>query len=316
MCRQMNRNKGFTLVELLISLALLSIVMVMVVQFMSSTAGANRKAQDNLKAQSVANEVMTNISDCLMQADFVKVVPKNTTYYTLDKSNGNRIESLTDADAVTAPVDLPADCQLVPDNYGNYVSNTPDVERKVIVDFETYQLPGEKKNTIYPLEDDLEADVEARSFRILKQEIADVNTYLYVEPAYIYVEYYGLADDGVTTWDNLYSVIYRFDDDGKIYMYRSPEDSSYTSSTSERFSISKAAVDALSGTKGLLTGYITDFYLSADADGNALLMDSLFDVNGYMFNAANTVKFRNSQVLTVRPQNLYKLYHETSEETP
>ena len=48
-------------------------------------------------------------------------------------------------------------------------------------------------------------------------------------------------------------------------------------------------------------------------EGNALLIDALFDVNGYLYNAAGTTKFRNSQVLTVRPQNLYKML-QTSEE--
>lgn len=301
MVRQTDRNKGFTLIELLISMALLSIIMVMVVQFMSSTAGANRKAQYNIRAQSVAEEVMRNMEDNLMQAEYVKVIPKETTCYSIKKNgteSGNRTKEVTTT--VTPPVELPTDCQLEPDNYGNYVKESTKPERKVIVDMATYQLPGEKNNTVYPLNDDLETGVTAaRSFRILKQEISGTDTYMYIKPEYIYMEY-------TTTAGNLCNVIYKIDEtDHKIYMWRSSEDTSLGKDTPDRFSTAKSKVDGLTGNKGLMTENMTDFYLSADVEGNALLFDSLFDVSGYKFNSTNTVKFRNSQVLTVRPQNLY-----------
>ena len=304
MYRQINKNKGFTLIELLISMALLSIITLMVVQFMSSTAGANRRTQYNLKAQTVANEVITNISNSLMQAEYVKVVPADDVYYALDNTTGNRIKSLSTN--ATAPEPLPADCHLVPDNYGNYAQDTSSVtasERKVIVDMDNYQLPGEKNGDIYPISGDLEDDTfDARSFRILKQDIGGTDTYLYIEPAYIYLEYTTLASTGA---QNLCNIIYRFDGNN-IYMYRSSENTDLGRNTKNRFETAKSKVDSLSRTEGLLTEYMTDFYLSADVEGNSLMLNSLFDVNGYMFNSATTVKFRNSQVLTVRPQNLYK----------
>lgn len=349
MYRKMNKNRGFTLIELLISMALLSIIMVMVVQFMSSTAGANKKTQYNLKVQNTANEVMSSITESLMRASFIKVVPVDTNYYAVSKSTtdsdpagavstANRKESI-DTAMTGVPVELPAGCQLVPDDYGNYVNPNKKVERKVIVNLEDYSLPGEKKKTFYPLTNDLEANtidgvtIAPRSFRILKQEIGGNDTYLYVKPEYIYVEY---------KQDNeLYSVIYHFVYKSSkltnIYMHRSSEtlpetsetpdpsgtpdpsetpDPSGTSTPSEtpnRYATAKSAVDSLSGQEGMLTEFAKDFYLSADVEGNALLIDALFDVNGYLYNAAETTKFRNSQVLTVRPQNLYKML-QTSEE--
>ena len=310
MYRQMNRNKGFTLIELLISMALLSIITLMVVQFMSSTAAANKKTQYNLKTQAVANEVIASISESLMRAEYVKVVPANNNFYQLDGTTGNRIKSLTPASG--AAVTLPANGQLVPDNYGNYAhdtsSSTDNKERKVIVDMDTYELPGEKKDDIYPLSGDLEGDgFEVRSFRILKQDIggSGTDTYLYVEPAYIYFEYTVQDDSGN---ENLCNVIYGFKGK-KIYVYRSSEAINLGRNTKNRFADARGEVDSLitaDKAQGLLTDNMTDFYLSADVDGNAIMLNSLFDVNGYMFNSATTVKFRNSQVLTVRPQNLYK----------
>ncbi|MCM1497749.1 MAG: type II secretion system GspH family protein [Clostridium sp.] len=314
MCKKVNRNRGFTLVELLISMALLSIIMLMVVQFMSTTAGANKKAQHNLKAQSEANEVMQNITDSIMQANYVRVVTAEDTAYTISKSDGNRKDSLTSSDAVTA--DLTQDkaakvnYDFVPDNYGNYVRNTvssPD-ERKVIIDMDTYQLVGQKKDTLYPLTGDLEEKVDVRSFRVLKQDISGVDTYIYVKPAYIYLEHAvsEVLADG-TIKEKVANVIYRFDyDNNAIYMWRISDESAVDRNTTDRFANAKAVVDSLSDDNGRLTNHMVDFYLSADAEGNALLTDALFEIKGYMFNSANTVNFRNSSVLTVRPQNSYK----------
>ena len=308
MNRRTSRNKGFTLIELLICMALLSIVMVMVVQFMSSTAGANRKTQYNMKVQSVANEVMLNISESLMRAEYVKVVPINSNCYTVSNTATqadptSSVEMKREATLATPTVSLPANAQLVPDNYGNYVNPTPDTERKVIIDMDTYELPGEKKDTVYPLAGDMEEGTVARSFRILKQEIGGKDTYLYVVPLYIYAEYRVREDDDT---EKLCCVIYKFDyTEKKIFMFRSSPEDTDLSTVTNRFSYARSEVDALTGTEGMLTEYMTHCYLSADVEGNALLLETYFNVNNYQYNSSDTVQFRNSQVLTVRPQNLY-----------
>lgn len=306
MFKKKNRNRGFTLVELLISMAILSIMMLMVVQFMSSTVMVNKKTKSNLKAQTEAKEVMSSISDNLMQANYVKVVPRSNTVYVMNKTTGSsRTEELsTGSSTITFPVDM---C-LVPDNYGNYVRNVatdPD-ERKVIIDMDTYELLAEKvSDGAYPLSGDLEVDVHARSFRILKQS----GEYLYVEPAYIYAEYIRTNSSGN---DVLCNLIYRFDYDTtsnklkSIYLYRSSEETDIGSQTAGRYNSAKVAVNGLTGSDGLLTKNASDFYLSADAEGNALFVDALFKIKGYQYNSSDTINFRNSNVLTVRPQNAYK----------
>lgn len=315
MHRQMNKNRGFTLIELLISMALLSIIMLMVVQFMSSTSAAEKKTKQNLKVQEEANEVMTNMADSLMQANYICVIPSDSYTYLVDKTSGQRTESLTSTAIADLTSDKGADVtfRLVSDNYGNYVrvSDKKEDERKVIIDMDTYQLLGEKKDTVYPLSGDLETPpLDVRSFRVLKQEISGKETYIYIKPAYIYAEYTvsGTNPDG-TSYENLCNVIYRFEytaDGGNIYMYRSSEDVDLGKYTAGRLDTAKGKVDALSDETGRLTKNLTDFYLSADAEGNALLTDALFEINGYKYNSADTVNFRNSEVLTVRPQNTYK----------
>lgn len=315
MQKQMNKNRGFTLIELLISLALLSIVMLMVTQFMSSTSAADKKTKQNLKVQEEADEVMANMADNLMQANYICVIPSSDySLYLLEKTSGSRTESLSPAsiDTLTADKKGKINFRLVSDNYGNYVKPAAVTdERKVIIDMDTYQLLGQKKGTFYPLSGDLESPpLDARSFRVLKQEVGGTETYVYIQPAYIYAEYTVSTTkaDG-TKGENLCNVIYRFKytaDGNSIYMYRSSEDTDLGRYTTERFNTAKYNVDKLSGDKGCLTKNLTDFYLSADAEGNALLVDALFEINGYKFNSADTINFRNSQVLTVRPQNTYK----------
>ena len=301
MNNKLNNNKGFTLIELLISMALLSIVMLMVVQFMSSTAAANRKTKANLEVQSEAQEVIQNISDTLTTANYVRVVKSDGKAYDVSAATSletdKRDGTMETALSFTTDKGSSLDFDFVPDNYGNYVKKSTDPERKVILDLDTYQLVGEAKDTVYPLADDTETATDVRSFRVLKQG----DKYYYIKPTYIYAEY---EESGKIT-----TTIYRFDvlassgdNNYDIYMYRNTVESTETN----RFSKAKAAVDALSGEKGRLTENIQDFYLSADAEGNALLINSVFYVNGYRYNAIENVKFRNSNVLTVRPQNLYK----------
>lgn len=309
MTEQINRNKGFTLVELLICMALLSIIMLMVVQFMSTTTAANRKTKNNLRAQNEAKEVMLNIADTLVQADYVQVRPQNSYVYKMSKDSGSRTKALA-KETGTIAVMPTGNMSIVPDNYGNYVRpSTVAAERKVIIDMDTYQLPGEKKDTVYPLTGDLDtATMDARSFRILKQKVEEADgssheSYLYIEPLYIYAEYNVTDDTGAA---KVKSVVYYFTyKSGKldnIYLYRSGE---LEPDTPSRWYSAITKVPK-SGDQGLLTDNVSDFYISADAEGEVFLVDSLFDVDGYLYNAAETINFRNSSVLTVRPQNLYK----------
>lgn len=316
--KRMQRNKGFTLVELLISMALLSIIMLIVVQFMSTTTAAQKRTKYNLKAQTAANELMNNISDTMAQASYVRVVPAEAKVY--EKTSGTRIEPMVEGTSNPTSDSSSFAFDLVPDDYGNYVRNTDTntKNRKVIVDMDTYQLVGEKQGTVYPLTNDLEAKgTDVRSFRCMKQKSGPNVKYLYVKPAYIYVEYNGrTTNEGGDLENHLYYVMYRFDysepDSAKVYMVRGETNHN----TSEKLAAAKSAVDALSDEDGLLTDDLEDFYLSCDAEGGAFMLDALMDVKGYMYNATTTVAVRNTEVLTAKPINSYQLGEgSTSEES-
>lgn len=308
--KRLQQNKGFTLVELLISLALLSIIMLMVIQFMSTTTGANRKTKYNLKAQTAAKELMTNMSDTISQASYVQVIPYEDTVY--EKPEGTRLEAMSTSTLRPTSDTSGFSFNLVPDDYGNFVRNTTTTptERKVIVDMQTYKLVAEKNNAIYPLSGDLNPiSADVRSFRALKQvkPSGDV-AYLYVKPAYIYVENSVREENTMgKKVERLKATMYRFDysdpDNTKVYVYRG----NTGHDLNNKVAGFKNLVDGLTGEEGLLTDNLSDFYLSADAEGGAFMLDALMDVKGYMYNACETVALRNTEVLTARPYRSFRL---------
>lgn len=294
-------NEGFSLVELLVSIAILSIIMLMIVQFMSTSTAADKKTKYNLKAQTTSDEVLYNITENLAKASYVRVIPAEGTVYEMPA------ETRINSDNVTTSAKNPTkDCSsfsfdLVPDNYANYVRNTSTPGSKLrdsIVELETFKLPGQKKNSYYPLVGDLETPgKDIRSFRCMKQ---DDGSMLYLKPSYIYLEFTErtVNPSGVYT-DTLQYVIYRFDyAKNSIYMYKSPT----AHDVSDKYVSAIGNVDGLSGTDGLLTDNLEDFYLSCDAKGGAFYFDSIFDVKGYKFNGKKIVTLRNSNILTAPPE--------------
>lgn len=328
------RNKGFSLVELLLAVALLSIVMLMVTQFMGSTSAAYRKTTNNIKVQTEANEVMGNISDTLEKANFIRVsVADPQAYVIKDTSSGTtrKREITASSDSLTSDKGATVSYDFVSDNYGNYIRPAKDIngnatsERKVIIDFDTYKLVGEKKNTYYPLKDDLDTPGKTetvtlpisgtdltvggdiRSFRALQTEVdtdgdgtADTSRTCYVKPRFIYAETQNATDNSKVDCS-----IYLIEDD-TVFLYKETR----AKISKDRFTSMCNMVCSYNPTaskQGILTEGIEDFYLSADVDGNAVMLNVMFKDNKYEFNSIETVKLRNSNVLTVRPQSLYKV---------
>lgn len=344
MKKRIQSNKGFSLIELLIAMTIFSIIMVMVVTFMSTTTAAYRKTQKNVGIQTEALQISEQISDVLMQAKYIRVTTQDGFGYILEADskikgpNGRKFEQISGGSAATeypSPTDGAsaevymerlkrldaafniynagfASDSFVPDNYPNYVlqkstpaSSTPSSERKIILDYSKFRMVNEK-GVAYPISGDAETD-DVLSFRLL-QPIDDWKN-VYIKPKYIYVEYYGKEGGTQREYHTIYYVspdnpdpsgdtdAYQHD----IYMYR--EEASGT----RGFNEAKAEVDSLVGNnKGRLTKHIDDFYLSADVDGNTILTNYMFSDAGYSYNENNAVRLRNSNVLTVKPQKLFK----------
>ena len=88
-------NKGFTLVELIITVAIMTLIGVAMVGIMTSNTVVFRKTKSDIDVQNVAQDTFNKISDDIMQAKtvFVQtetgtkyVSKKNTSYPTLDET--------------------------------------------------------------------------------------------------------------------------------------------------------------------------------------------------------------------------------------
>lgn len=339
--KQIKHNKGFSLIELLIAMTIFSIVMVMVVQFMSTTSGAYRKTRKNLTLQTEAMQVMGQMSDTIMQATYIRLDIAGDECYTIkrterDKTNERIIGK--DSDGIT--------WDFVPENYGNYAV-TGDLfgkDREVILHADTYELLDRKLSgsdyQAYPLDTDADyhpGDNKVRSFRMLRDaagasiDVASgdvVSPYRYVIPEYIYVEY-STKDKQAVSGDPSGAVesvtkhiIYYFkkdagDENYSVYIYRYEAGPSEVASKGFNYAKAQVVAQANAG-DGLLTDMISDFYVSADAEGNAILTDVLFMNNGYEYNAVQTINFRNSNMMTARPQksSLYTPASSTPSTTP
>ncbi len=347
-------NKGFSLIELLIAVTILSIVMIMVVQFMSTSSVAYRKTKKNLNVQTEAMTVLEQMSDTIMQARYVRIVAKDQGMYSVEKVNDKRVVTYLSG------VDVQYD--FVPDNYGNYAKSR-DLnanDRDVIIDFDDFRIVDKNNNT-YPLDGDSDVDgsvaasTPVRSFRALKSKLATGERYNYIKPEFIYTEHVTTKSSGT---DVIVHTIYHITDitnekdktcsiyvdrfetnvvGGKyetsgIYLLRDEiltslskssenlPDAAYTTGFTSVVE-SEATLNSIkAGAGGLLTDKVSDFYLSADTEGNALLTNILFYDDGYEYNTVETINFRNSNVLTVRPQKLYKVkgsgYNVTVPEVP
>lgn len=306
------QHKGFSFIELLIAMTIFSIVMLMVVSFMSMTTGAHRKTKKNLNIQTEAIQVMEQISDTMMQASYIRVSVEDEHKYEIEYDSSNKKHKRTISDKGSG-----VEYDFVPDNYGNYVNtgDPMDMTDDVILNMSNFDIV-DKKNAAYPKsggrDSELGAESKVKSFRELNKD----NKQYYVQPDYIYMEYRTPTSTSKVTEqsDEMQHVIYQIvpkNGSKKIYIYK------YTTNVGASNSGFKYAKDTLAGIiasdgDGLLTEVVKDFYISADVEGNAMLINILFADKGYEYNTVETVNFRNSNVLTVRPQRLYKLKKENA----
>ena len=66
--KRLRNDKGISLIELVVALAILSMLMVAVMALMNNNTIIFRKAKSDLKVQSQAQEAYNRISDVIMQA--------------------------------------------------------------------------------------------------------------------------------------------------------------------------------------------------------------------------------------------------------
>lgn len=302
MNKQMN-NKGFSLIELLIAIAILSIIMVLISGFISSTLNSEARAKKDMQVQSEAQRIYYQMADMIMQASYVRVETASGDVYEYDSTSKKFNLSATSFGTNT----------YVPDYYGNYQLNNGKNDRKTIIDYATFSIVDENDKTYPDAGSEIDGDDASgrvvKSFRALYQS----GTKYYVIPKYIYIEYSdgkseaaavapdGLSANGTISYKNCI-----------MFEYNTTDHTIYMSRNTASGDVVPEVVgfnEMKSGTKHILTDKAQEFYISANPDENAMDLSLLLEdkrYEGYSYTMFQTVNFRNDNVLTVKPQLLYK----------
>lgn|GEM_PF-1830997 len=311
-------NKGFSLVELLIAITIMSIVMLMVIQFMGTTSGALNKTRKKLDLQTKAMEFREQFSDIMMQATYVSVEVADTDTYTVDTSLNDKNRKKRDVSTHRAGEIKQF---LVSDGYMNLEKNGHR-NLDVYYDANNFTLSGADTGGF-----EITAPVNVQSFRILENTItcsncAQVNEWDndkcanclnplphsgsktdFVIPKYIYVRY---QPDATTDVEKYAIFLYK---DDKVYMAKG-EIAGYSSYEGDGMSTAKSAVDAnASSGSGMLADNVKDFYFSADAGTNSVNVNLQLENTKYTvqtYDYFDTIKLRNTYALTVAPNKMYK----------
>lgn len=89
-------NKGFTLIELIVALAVMSLLMIAVVGLMIMNTATNKRLKADSAVQSEAGELYEHVNDCVMQANYIEITADGTTYKNVDKSDSHSFTKMTD----------------------------------------------------------------------------------------------------------------------------------------------------------------------------------------------------------------------------
>lgn len=308
--QQMNKNRGFSLVELLLAITILSIVMIMVTQFMGTSSAALSKTKWKLNLQNDAMEFEDQFSDIMMQATYIRVetTGKEVTGQDAKKPSINVKNNL-------AVDKLPNYFDTTGEFVNNKVSMPLDLD--ILLKEDDYTLVGryyKKKENI----DNRYTYPDVQSFRVLTQRSRSGDPY-YVEPKYLYIRYQN--DKIKSTVDDSYNItekyaMYYFAGNGKVYLSIGTLQKTDLMTT-DGFEDAKKNVEAIAkagGQQGLLADNLTKFYFSADTNANTVYVDAEFTATrykNYNYTYKDAIVLRNTNVLTVPPNKMYQ-YKDTA----
>ena len=289
-------NKGFSLVELLVAIAIMSIILMMVVQMMGSSSVALRKTRKKLELQTEAMEFREQFSDILMQARYIRVMSEDKNTYTLDTSldstNNRRKRDVTAVGTVTG--------SLVSDNYPNLTA-AGDKDLDIYMNKGTYTLYGKDRlGTQYPAS----IDSMIQSMRILTDG-APLGQSYYIIPSYIYVRYQ--MDETNNTEQYAMFHFVKDGDSYKVFVDKGTINNIDTSVV-DGFFTAKSYVDSKAGLNGLMSDKVKDVYFSADVAANTVYVDIQFENAKYTnqtYEYRDAISLRNTYALSVPPNKMY-----------
>ena len=290
-------NKGFSLVELLVAIAVMSIILVMVVQMMGNSSVALRKTRKKLELQTEAMEFREQFSDILMQANYIRVMSADKVTYTLDtgidSTNKNkRKRDVTAVGTVTG--------SLVSENYPNQTA-PGDANLDIYMNQGTYTLYGkDRSGTQYPVS----IDPMIQSMRILTDG-APLGQSYYIIPSYIYVRYQRDETNNTEQY-----AMFHFVKDGDSYKVFVDKGTINNIDTSvvDGFFTAKSYVDSKAGINGLMSDKVKDVYFSADVAANTVYVDIQFENAKYInqtYEYRDAISLRNTYALSVPPNKMY-----------
>lgn len=267
-------NRGFTFIELILYMAILSIFMMAVMTLIGSTVTSNKKTNSRKKLQTQATETYDTISDMLMGATDVRIRGKA---YIGTTTAGVLSYSPTDANFV-----IPGDDDEKAAD-GMLIKSGGVARRKQQV-----TGPGSSAGTT-----DCYDIADIKPFLESTTPSSDMETCIDVE--YIMIKYASGIDE--TTKDNIYTYCtLKYDETARnIYVYRiSTDDASFTSWTHEQNFLDYSTEEG-----NILCKNVDKFQLQVNPETGtfAVILDFSDPKVGTSYDINGVVSLRNSFVL-------------------
>lgn len=279
-----NKNKGFTLVELVLYMGILAIFMVAVINLIAQVTNSNSKLTSRRKVQNQASEAYDSISDMLMSAVDVKI--SGTAYIYTEGSGSTPVKKTGIFIVPEADYDYVknTDGTLMDDGASAYITE----KMAAVSATGTVGSAAALSASCYDI-----ADIV--SFGDTATPSTDDNTYIVADgDLYLYIKYAsGIDADG----DTIYTccTLTYSEADGKIYAYKCDGGSTYDG----------VFVDASNASDGVFCKYVDDFKLQVnpDEDSISVVLDLEDTRSAYSYSLSGVVGLRNSYVLKAHEWN-------------
>lgn len=257
--QKLNNNRGFTFIELVIAVAMLTIIMGSIVQFMSAATVTYSRTNHDNEVQSQAQDVYDTINSCIMQANKVVLygdIGAGDEYFISDDQP--KVENID-----------PTSGKLL------------NKSKKVL----KFSLPYTEGTGIIP------NAISAKAFSILSDHPdTGPNQYTDVKVKAIYFEYQTKRSGA--TYEDCYATFFYDSTDGRLYLNRhySSEGDTYKGvmdMTKKKESILCKTLEKTDG-----------FKVTVDADANCIGLVLKFDNYKMSYETLGMTKIRNGKVLT------------------
>lgn len=257
--KKRHSNKGFTFIELLIAVAIISVLMLGLSQFIASTVKIYNSANFSNKVQNNAQDTYDRITDSIMQAQSIKVLDKAGVEYAKEADDqGLSPEKKFDYDESNGSI-------YVMDDSKNKIAFT-----------------SANGNTMYSYTR-LAPNPDTGEYK----DITNIKIMYAGETSYKTVDYYFDEAEG-----KIYTLI-----KDNVLPFDIPDSSS--PDYADYLSAKKNSMVFASGisSSNMMCSGVKSFKMIADADGNCMGLQIEFENRGKKYTSEGMVKIRNSNVL-------------------